>query len=125
MGMLRQVSVDVDRARRRMGERWAPFRAYSLELSRTPSVRQANRRLLRELGLRQIPPEELARIERPDHAHLGPAGPGDAAADRPGGQRPLRLAAAGDRRRRPLRGAGPAGGVPAGAAAALDPVKRR
>jgi pimeloyl-ACP methyl ester carboxylesterase len=60
--MLRQVSVDVDRARQRMGDRWAPFRAYSLELSRTPSVQQANRRLLRELGLRQIPPEELARI---------------------------------------------------------------
>jgi pimeloyl-ACP methyl ester carboxylesterase len=65
MGMLRQVSVDVDRARRRMGDRWAPFRAYSLELSRTPSARQANRRLLRELGLRQIPPEDLARIGVP------------------------------------------------------------
>ncbi|HEX2375196.1 MAG TPA: alpha/beta fold hydrolase [Actinomycetota bacterium] len=55
LGMLRQVSVDVDRARRRMGERWAPFRAYSLELSRTPSARQANRRLLGELGLPQDP----------------------------------------------------------------------
>jgi pimeloyl-ACP methyl ester carboxylesterase len=65
MAMLRQVSVDVERMRRRMGERWAPFRAYSLELSRTPSVRQANRHLLRELGLRQIPPEELARIDVP------------------------------------------------------------
>jgi pimeloyl-ACP methyl ester carboxylesterase len=65
MGMLRQVSVDVDRARRRMGARWAPFRAYSLELSRTPGAQQANRRLLRELGLRQIPPEELARIDVP------------------------------------------------------------
>ena len=65
LGMLRRVSVDVDRARRRMGDRWAPFRAYSLELSRAPSARQANRRLLRELGLRQIPPEELARIGVP------------------------------------------------------------
>jgi pimeloyl-ACP methyl ester carboxylesterase len=65
MGMLRQVSVDPGRLRRRMGERWAPFRAYSLELSRAPGVRQANRRLLRELGMRQIPPEELARIEVP------------------------------------------------------------
>jgi pimeloyl-ACP methyl ester carboxylesterase len=63
--MLRQVSVDVDRVARRMGERWAPFRAYSLELSRTPSVRRANRRLLRELGLRQVPPEALARIGVP------------------------------------------------------------
>jgi pimeloyl-ACP methyl ester carboxylesterase len=65
MGMLRQVSVDVDRVRRRMGDRWAPFRAYSLELARTPGVRRANRHLLRELGLRQLPPEELARIDVP------------------------------------------------------------
>jgi pimeloyl-ACP methyl ester carboxylesterase len=64
-GMLRQVSVDVDRARRRMGDRWGPFRAYSLELARTPSVRRANRHLLRELGLRQLPPDELARIDVP------------------------------------------------------------
>jgi pimeloyl-ACP methyl ester carboxylesterase len=65
MGMLRQVSVDVDRVQRRMGDRWAPFRAYSLELARTPSVRQANRNLLRELGLRQLPPEAVARIDVP------------------------------------------------------------
>jgi pimeloyl-ACP methyl ester carboxylesterase len=65
LAMLRQVSVDVERARRRMGDRWAPFRAYHLELSRTPSVQKANRRLLRELGLRQIPPEELAGIGVP------------------------------------------------------------
>jgi pimeloyl-ACP methyl ester carboxylesterase len=65
MAMLRQVSVDPERARRRMGERWTPFRAYSLALARDPGVRRANRRLLRELGLRQIPPEELARIEVP------------------------------------------------------------
>jgi pimeloyl-ACP methyl ester carboxylesterase len=65
MGMLRQVSVDVDRVRRRMGDRWAPFRAYSLELARTPSVRRANRNLLRELGLHQLPPEEVARIDVP------------------------------------------------------------
>ena len=65
MGMLRQVSVDVDRVRRRMGDRWDPFRAYSLELARTPSVRRANRQLLRELGLRQLPLEEAARIDVP------------------------------------------------------------
>jgi pimeloyl-ACP methyl ester carboxylesterase len=65
MGMLRQVSVDVERVQRRMGDRWAPFRAYSLELARTPSVRRANRNLLRELGLRQLPPEAVARIDVP------------------------------------------------------------
>jgi len=65
MGMLRQVSADVDRVKRRMGDRWDPFRAYSLELARTPSVRRANRQLLRELGLRQLPPEEVSRIDVP------------------------------------------------------------
>ena len=65
MRMLRQVSVDVDRVQRRMGDRWAPFRAYSLELARTPSVGRANRQLLRELGLRQLTPAELARIQVP------------------------------------------------------------
>jgi pimeloyl-ACP methyl ester carboxylesterase len=65
LAMLRQVSVDPERARRRMGERWIPFQAYSLELARDPDVRRANRHLLRELGLRQIPPEELARIDVP------------------------------------------------------------
>jgi pimeloyl-ACP methyl ester carboxylesterase len=65
LAMLRQVSVDVERARERMGRRWEPFRAYSLALSRSPSVRAANRRLLRELGLPRIPPADLARIAVP------------------------------------------------------------
>ncbi len=62
---LRQVTVDLDRVRRRLGERWEPFLVYSLDRARTPGVQQANRRLLRELGWRQIPPEELARIDVP------------------------------------------------------------
>lgn len=65
LAMLRQVSVDVERARRRMGARWEPFRAYSLALARSPGVRAANRRLLRELGLRQVPPEDLAGLAVP------------------------------------------------------------
>jgi pimeloyl-ACP methyl ester carboxylesterase len=65
LAMLRQVSVDVERARRRAGERWAPFRAYSLALARSPGVRAANRRLLRELGLRPVPQDDLAGIAVP------------------------------------------------------------
>jgi pimeloyl-ACP methyl ester carboxylesterase len=61
----RQVAVDPDRLPRRMGDRWEPFRAHHLELARTPSVRAANRRLLRELGIPRIPPEDLARIGVP------------------------------------------------------------
>ena len=36
-----------------------------LELARTPSVRTANTRLLRELGIPAIPPDDLARITNP------------------------------------------------------------
>jgi pimeloyl-ACP methyl ester carboxylesterase len=59
---LRQVAVDPDRARALMG---TDAQAYALELARTPSVRAANRRLLRELGTRPIPPEQLAAIAVP------------------------------------------------------------
>jgi pimeloyl-ACP methyl ester carboxylesterase len=61
-GFLRQVAVDPARARARMG---VDAQAYALELARTPSVRAANRRLLRELGTRPIPSEQLAGIAVP------------------------------------------------------------
>ncbi len=64
-GFLRQVAVDPARVRALLGERWPVSQAYLLELARTPSVRAANRRLLRELGTRTIPPEELARLAVP------------------------------------------------------------
>jgi pimeloyl-ACP methyl ester carboxylesterase len=64
-GFMRQVAVDPARVRALMGERWEASRAYQLDRARTPSVRAANRRLLRELGTRPIPPQELARIAAP------------------------------------------------------------
>jgi pimeloyl-ACP methyl ester carboxylesterase len=64
-GFLRQVAVDPARVRALLGERWEASQAYLLELARTPSVRAANRRLLRELGTKAIPPHELARIGVP------------------------------------------------------------
>jgi pimeloyl-ACP methyl ester carboxylesterase len=64
-GFLRQVAVDPARVRALMGERWEASQAYSLERARTPSVRAANRRMLRELGTKTIPPEDLARIAIP------------------------------------------------------------
>jgi pimeloyl-ACP methyl ester carboxylesterase len=63
--MLRHVTVDPERVRRQMGERWEPFLAYLVDRSRTPSVKKANRRMLRELGFPPIPPEDLARISVP------------------------------------------------------------
>ena len=61
-GFLRQVAVDPARARALMG---SDAQAYGLELARTPSVRAANRRLLRELGTRPIPSGQLAAIAVP------------------------------------------------------------
>jgi pimeloyl-ACP methyl ester carboxylesterase len=62
---LRQVTVDPARVRALMGDRWEASQAYNLDRARTPSVRAANRRLLRELGTKTIPPQELARIAVP------------------------------------------------------------
>jgi len=56
------VAVDPARARALLGP---DAQAYGLELARTPSVRAANRRLLRELGTRTIPSEQLAGIAVP------------------------------------------------------------
>ena len=64
-GFLRQVAVDPARVRALMGDRWEVSQAYNLDRARTPSVRAANRRLLRELGTKPIPPQELARIAVP------------------------------------------------------------
>jgi pimeloyl-ACP methyl ester carboxylesterase len=64
-GFLRQVAVDPDRVRALTGERWEAFQAYHLNRARTRSVRAANRRLLRELGTKPIPPQELAGITVP------------------------------------------------------------
>jgi len=62
---LRQVAVDPARVRALMGERWEASQAYNLDRARTPSVRAANRRMLRELGTKTIPPQDLARIAVP------------------------------------------------------------
>jgi pimeloyl-ACP methyl ester carboxylesterase len=64
-GFLRQVAVRPDHVKAMMGERWEASQAYNLDRARTPSVRAANRRMLRELGTKVIPPDELARIAVP------------------------------------------------------------
>ena len=64
-GFLRQVAVDPAKVEAMMGERWEASQAYNLDRARTPSVRAANRRMLRELGTKAIPPEGLARIAVP------------------------------------------------------------
>lgn len=64
-GFLRQIAVDPGSLRAMMGERWEASQAYNLDRARTPSVRAANRRMLKELGTKAIPPGELARIAVP------------------------------------------------------------
>jgi pimeloyl-ACP methyl ester carboxylesterase len=61
---MRQCSFDLDGLREQMGERWAPFVSYNLELARAPGAK-AGGRLLRELGLPRIPAQDLARIAVP------------------------------------------------------------
>jgi pimeloyl-ACP methyl ester carboxylesterase len=63
--LLRYATFDLERVRQQLGERWEPFVEYMVDRARTPSVRKANRRLMREVGLQQIPPEDLARISVP------------------------------------------------------------
>lgn len=65
LGFLDQCPVDRDGLIEGMGDDWEPFLAYSLDRSRTPSVQAAMRTLMKEVGVRTIPPEDLARIAVP------------------------------------------------------------
>jgi pimeloyl-ACP methyl ester carboxylesterase len=61
----RHCAFDLDRLRRRMGERWEPFETYNLERARTRSVQTAVAALMEQLGVPAIPPADLARIAAP------------------------------------------------------------
>ena len=61
---MHQCSYDLDRLRDEMGELWEPFVAYHLDRARAPTAKVASR-LLREVGLPPIPPDELARLTVP------------------------------------------------------------
>lgn len=63
--LLRHLCADFDAVQQRMGPRRELLVRYLTHLARTPSIRQANRRLLRELGLPAIAGETLARIKAP------------------------------------------------------------
>lgn len=61
---MRQCSFDLAGLREQMGERWEPFVAYNLDLARGPSAKIAGR-LMRQIGLPRIQPDDLARIAVP------------------------------------------------------------
>lgn len=62
---LRRVFVDPWRLREGWGERWEAFEAYHIDRAADPSVGAANRQLLRRLGVRRIPTDQLRGIEAP------------------------------------------------------------
>jgi pimeloyl-ACP methyl ester carboxylesterase len=61
----RRCAADLGRVRRRMGERWEPFRAYNVDRASTPSVRAALGLLMEHFGRAAIPSADLARISVP------------------------------------------------------------
>lgn len=58
-----RLAADIEQLQRRLD--WEPFLAYVLDRARTASVKRANQRLLRKLGMPGIPPRDLARIGAP------------------------------------------------------------
>jgi pimeloyl-ACP methyl ester carboxylesterase len=58
-------ALDLDSLRRRMGERWEPFKAYNVDRARTLSVKAALGAIMGEFGVAAIPAAELARIAVP------------------------------------------------------------
>lgn len=59
------IFLDGDRVRAQMGERMNALRDYQIERARQPSVNKANRVLVRTLGTKAIPDEELRSISVP------------------------------------------------------------
>jgi pimeloyl-ACP methyl ester carboxylesterase len=58
-------TFDLDRVREQLGQRWAPYAAYAVELAGTPSVQAAMGGLIGQFGAVPVPPDALARIDVP------------------------------------------------------------
>jgi pimeloyl-ACP methyl ester carboxylesterase len=63
--MQRQVFRDADRVRAAAGERLEALEDYQIDRARQPSVNAANGTLLRQVGTKQVPDEQLKKIEAP------------------------------------------------------------
>ncbi|MGH2749469.1 MAG: alpha/beta fold hydrolase [Actinomycetota bacterium] len=61
----RQVFHDSDRVRAQIGDRLTAIRDYQVDRAQQPSVNAANRTLLRKVGTKRIPDDELRKIEVP------------------------------------------------------------
>ena len=58
-------AYDLDRVREQLGQRWAPYATYAVELAGTPSVQAAMGALIGQFAAAPIPAAELARIDVP------------------------------------------------------------
>ena len=63
--LFRQCMADLDGYREQLGELAALLEAYALDCARSPGQKASLRSLMPQLGLRLIPPAELARIAVP------------------------------------------------------------
>jgi pimeloyl-ACP methyl ester carboxylesterase len=63
--MQRQIFFNVDRVREQMGERLAALEDYQLDRAKQQSVNAANRVLLRKIGTKPIPVDDLRKIKMP------------------------------------------------------------
>jgi pimeloyl-ACP methyl ester carboxylesterase len=63
--MQRQIFFDVEQVRRQMGDRLTALQDYQIDRAKQPSVNAANRTLLRNVGTKRIPDEELRSITVP------------------------------------------------------------
>ena len=99
-GLFEQCFVDLDGLREQMGEHWAPLADYALDRAGSPGQQAALGLLMPQFGMPAIPAAELARITVPTTMIWGHRDLQVPLRDRRRGERPLRLAAAGDRARR-------------------------
>ena len=61
---MRQCSLDLDGLREAMGDRWEPWRSYSLQSARSPNAK-AVKAMMSDFGVPRIPASDLARIKAP------------------------------------------------------------
>jgi pimeloyl-ACP methyl ester carboxylesterase len=61
----RHLFFDIDRVREQMGDRLTALQDYQINRAKQPSVKSANRTLLRNFGTKRIRDEELRRISVP------------------------------------------------------------
>jgi pimeloyl-ACP methyl ester carboxylesterase len=63
--MQRQIFLDVNRVRAQIGDRLTMLQDYQIDRAKQPSVNAANRTLLRNVGTKPIPEDDLRRIDVP------------------------------------------------------------